>query len=170
MGFVEGQDPDGDVWPAPQLYTEFKRTSCGSAYVYSSHGTPGGLWDQMYVSFTGSYYTCPSNPNVIQYRFDMKRGGPFGTLLGTGYLGAPYGRYDAETEHVNDHAIEPNGTQYFGTNSSGSASTTYGLKACCSNGQWILWPSSPAPSGGWDYPYNQVILQQYYSFYTYGQP
>lgn len=45
MGFVEGHDPDGDIWYTPKLYTEFQRTSCSLSSGYISHGTPGGLWD-----------------------------------------------------------------------------------------------------------------------------
>lgn len=169
MGFYEGNGPNVPTTYAPQVYTEFMRSACSGAYAFIQHGTFGTLWDQMFVYWTGSYYTCPSNPSVTLYRFDMKRGSISNPVLGTGYMGNPYGRFDAYSERHNFHAIEPNGTQCFGTNNSCSASTTYGLKTYDYNqNQWNLWTGSPVPRN--DAPYNRIQMANYYSFYTSGQP
>ncbi len=169
MGFTEGIDPDGGVPLTPEVYTEFQRTSCSNAYGYTGHGTFGTLWDQMIVYYTGAWYTCPSNPSVFLYRFDMKRGNMSNPVLGTGYLGDPWGIFHAYSEHGNFHAIEPNGTQCFGTNNSCSASTTYGIKTYNQTQRlWTLWSETAALSS--DPPYNRNGLANFYSFYTSGQP
>jgi len=169
MGFDEGIDPDGGMPLTPRVYTEFRRVSCSIEYEYQGHGTFGTLWDQMFVYWTGGYYYCANNPSIILYRFDMKRGSLSNPILATAYLPKPYGRFDAESERGNFHAIEPNGTQCFGTNNSCSASTTYGLKTYNqTQNQWNLWTGTPVPSN--DAPYNRVQLANYYSFYTSGQP
>lgn len=168
MGFSEGIDPfDEDIAYTPELYTEYRRTSCGGeSYHFQYLGTPGGLWDQMFIEFNGEYYSCSG---VIQYCFDLRQG-QYGTVWVEACQGAPYGRYGASSELGNNHAINPNGTQYFGTNSSGWASAAYGIKVCCSGGgQWDLWYSSPSAYGAND-PYDWIPQASYWSFRTTGGP
>lgn len=121
----------------------------------------------MSVYFTGNYFSCASGG--LLYEFVMKRGGLAGVLM-TGYLGTPYGRYDAESERRNAHAINPNGTQCFGTTSGCIGSTVFGLKACCNGGAWVLWPSGPGTTTYSDPPYNWVPIAAFYSFSTSGGP
>lgn len=169
MGFREGPNGYGQnpVY-SPNLYTEYRTTKCYSLSGFQYLGTPGGLWDFMYVTFTGNYYTCANNPNIVQYEFELRNSSPSGTVWLNAYLASPFGYYEAQSELLNNHAINPNGTQCFGTNSSCYASPSYGLKACCSNGQWIHWPASTS-SNAHD-PYNRVVTGASYSFYTYGGP
>lgn len=167
---------DGYVSSSPYIYTETENTTY---YTTNSNGIdfheygPPGQADEGYWTYYDGYYFNPAkyggsyNGNEYEYEYDY---GSYGNHTpNTGFLTISNGDAWATQEvDQNDTSVScESANAYFGTDSSGTPSTTYQLVLETTSAVWSQWNSTVSTSlRSWS-PYTWSELKNYWSAHSY---